>query len=395
MKKVLLTSLIIGSSIASFAQGVQATQPGYAWDSFDTKEEYTNTVGDDFQLGIYSWRDTLNTAIPYFKKTTVPPLKRESLNDGVLKGDLTREGNGVLNYVVSQPHGLFIPQLGVTFGAGKSLNLTGASSSLVLKIGFKIDPASLAATQTRPGANGVKVKFSLKDINNVGIDSKGILGGKTNQYNDEIFVVIDKDGKFSVPAPLNKNTILLDDKTEPGVTFVTINFENDGADIGYEAIYPKLTDATYVTQNLCVDGLVGDDNAPIKGANKPKLGFDATKVAGFAITFLQNEQLAGDCYFKTTLTDLMFDITEFKLGNTTVGIAEDEVFNKKGFIAYPSPIKGGNIKLSATAENVKVYDVLGTMVFSANSASEINVDGFNKGLYIVKSSKGSTRFVVE
>lgn len=395
MKKILLTSLIIGSSIASFAQGVQATQPGYAWDSFDTKAEYTNTVGEDFQLGIYSWRDTLNTEIPYFKKTTVPPLKRESLNDGVLKGDLTREGNGVLNYVVSQPHGLFIPQLGVTFGAGKSLNLTGGSN-LTLTVGFKIDAASLAASQIRPTADGIKVKFSLKDINNVGIDSKGVLGGKTNQYNDEIFVVIDKTGKFKIPDPLkNKKTITLDDKSEPGVTFVTINFNNDGADIGYEAIYPKLTDDTYVTKSLCVDGLVGDDNAPTKGANKPKLGFDSTKVAGFAITFLQNEQLGGDCYFKTTLTDFKFDITVFSLGQIALGNAEDEVFNKKGFIAYPSPIKGGNIKLSATAENVKVYDVLGTMVFSANSASEINVDAFNKGLYIVKSSKGSTRFVVE
>jgi len=368
MKKVLLTSLILGSSIASFAQTnpvVVAEAPGGAYENFDAKTEYSNTAGPDYDLGIYLWKDTLNTATPYYKRDASNVAT--AFTDGVLKSSQTRNGDGVVTFTVSQPHGLFIPQVGVTFGKGKSLNLTGASS-LYLKIGFQMDLVSLAATQTSVSSDGIKVKFSLKDANDVGIDSKGALAGKNNQYLDEIFVVIDKTGKFTVPASL-KNTITLDATTTPGVTYVTLNFNDVGTDKGYEAIYPKLTDVEYVDNENCVGDLTGDGG--IKGASNPKLGFDATKVAGFALTFLQNQQLAGDCYFKTTLTDLTFSITDFQLGNSTLAVADEEVFNNN--------------------EVVSVYDMMGAFV----ATGKLKELGLESGkLYVVKSGNKSRKIVM-
>lgn len=389
MKKILLTSLIIGSSIASFAQGIQAAAPGFAWDSFDKAKEYGDVVGTDPSLGIYLFRDSTNLNTPYIKGF-------KHFTDGKYAYNKTREGDGVLSFIVSQPYGLFKPQIGVVFGDGKTINLTG-TSSLVLRVGLKIDIATV------PNLEGVKIKFGIKSINGldtVAIDSKGSLGGKTNQYLNELAIQVKKNkAGTALLAPtvpnestMPPNTITFPPSTEPGVILVDINFNG-----GYEAVYPAIQlKADGAAANACVGAVKGNGGTGVVGASNPKKGFDSTHVSGFQLTFLSANQVSDDCYFNEELVDFKVDFTEFKLGDLTVGLGYDEeVFNKRGFIAYPSPIKGGNLKLSATAENVKVYDVLGTMVFSANSASEINVDGFNKGLYIVKSSKGSTRFVVE
>ena len=361
MKKVLLTSLILGSSIATFAQApyVGVDSPGGAYDSFNSATEYSST-GADPELGIYFWKDTNSVTIPYFKEVA---LVEKSLNDGVLKSDKVRTGNGEIAFKVSQPHGLFIPQVGVTFGKGKSLDLTGASS-LYLKIGFKMNLASLAATKS-----GIKIKLALKDANDIGIDAKGKLGGASNQYLDEIYVTVDKTGLFKVSLDL-KNTITLDKDSEPGTTFVIVNFNDVGTDIGYEAVYPTLTETQYLNQK-CVKEISGS-NPLIKGASAPKLGFDAKKVKGVAITFLQDYTIGGDdCYFKNALTDLEFALTEIKLGGPTVGILDEFVADNN--------------------QEVSVYDMMGALV-SKGKLSELNLESGK--LYIVKSGNKSRKIIM-
>lgn len=372
MKKVLLTSLILGSSIAGFSQDpiVRTTssgdKPAGAFDSFNSATEYSNTDGSDFDLGIYFWNDTNNIAVPYYKRNGANP---EAKTDGVLKSTKVRSGDGELAYTVSQPHGLFSPQVGVTFGSGKSLDLTGASS-LHLKIGIKMDLTTLSTVAST--AKGIKLKFVLKDANGTGIDAKGILGGTTNQWKDELYVLIDKTGKFTISPDLSKTSppITFDATTTPGVTYVTINFNNAGTDIGYEAVYPKLTDESYTIAEDCVSSTKGDQG--VNGASAPKTGFDATKVAGFALTFLQAEQIAGDCYFNTTLTDLKFSLTEFQLGNTTLGIESDELLANRN-------------------EVVSVYDMMGKFV----ATGKLKELGLESGkLYVVKSGDKSRKIIM-
>jgi hypothetical protein len=368
MKKVLLTSLILGSSIASFAQNprVVSTSPGGAFDSFDAATEYSDTEGSDPALGIYFWNDTNNIAVPYFKRVAAVPSE---LTDGVLKSQKVRSGNGEIAFTVSQPHGLFSPQVGVTFGAGKSLNLTGASS-LTLKIGFKMDLTSLAAVAST--AKGIKVKFSLKDANDVGIDAFGKLGGTSNQWKDELYILINKTtGEFTASPDLSKTNppITFDATKTPGVTYVTVNFATVGTDLGYEALYPTLTKGSYIDEESCVATIKGDGG--IFGASTPKTGFDASKVAGFAITLLQAEQIAGDCHFNTALTDLSFSITEFNLGNIAVGLTEDELFNANN--------------------TVSVYDMMGSFI-ATGKLKELNLTSGK--LYIVKSGNKSKKIIM-
>lgn len=369
MKKVLLTSLILGSSIASFAQNprVKAASPGGAFDSFDAATEYSDTEGSDPALGIYLWNDTNNVAVPYYKRDV--DATPTAYTNGVLKSTKVRSGNGEIAFTVSQPHGLFSPQVGVTFGAGKSLDLTG-TSSLTLKVGFKMDLASLAAAAST--TKGIKVKFSLKDAEGVGIDAFGKLGGQNTQWKDELYVLIDKTtGTFTTSPDLSKTNppITFDASTTPGVTYVTVNFASVGTDLGYEAVYPKLNDASYIDDENCVGTIKGDGG--VFGASAPKTGFDATKVAGFAITLLQAEQVAGDCYFNTTLTDLTFALTEFNLGNIAVGLTEDELFN--------------------TNNTVSVYDMMGSFV-ATGKLKELNLTSGK--LYIVKSGNKSKKIIM-
>lgn len=368
MKKVLLTSLILGTSIASFAQGarVKAVSPGGAFDSFDLSTEHSDTEGSDPALGIYLWNDIDSTTVKYYKLD--PDAVPTVYTNGVLKSKKVRSGNGEIAFTVSQPHGLFSPQVGVTFGAGKSLDLTGASF-LTLKIGFKIDLASLATAAS--SADGIKVKFSIKDADDVGIDAFGTKGGKGDQWKDELYFLINKTtGAFTASPNLSKTNppITFDATTTSGVTYVTVNFASVGADLAYEAVYPKLTDATY-TDDQCVNTTRGDQG--VLGASAPKTNFNAAKVAGFSLTFLDAAQDAGDCFFNKTLTDFMFSLTEFNLGNIAVGLSDEEAFSNNALVS--------------------VYDMMGSFV----ATGKLKELGLESGkLYIVRSGNKSKKIIM-
>jgi len=55
--------------------------------------------------------------------------------------------------------------------------------------------------------------------------------------------------------------------------------------------------------------------------------------------------------------------------------------------AYPNPVEGGIINFNKVI-NVSIYDVQGKLIMTFNNTNFINVDSFEKGIYILKSDDG-------
>lgn len=357
MKKVLLTALSLGAALLANAQGIKKEAPGYAFDNFSTVSEFGLTGG----LGIYFWRDTLNNAMPYIQD-------KVEYTDGVYKVEKTRLGDGKLSYTVSQPYGRYEP-FGVGFGEGQSIDLSGGGY-LKAKVGFKFDLSTLPT-------QGIRVKMALKDAGDKLIDSKGTNAGTGDQYKDELFFTVSKNGVYAANGTAAAGAItIVKDVVDPSVSYVTFNFED-----GYYANYSTISTAA------CPVFLPATT------------GFDASKVTSLQITVVHGFQISTDCYQPRELGGVKFDMTSLVIGDIANAI-EDSKLSTSNISLSPVPANGGFVSFKSngqnvTVENVRIMDVIGNVVYSAPSASQINVDQFKKGLYVVQTSKGTSRLVVE
>lgn len=335
MKKGLLTAM--GLSAALFASAQQLIFPGDAGKPGVAVDDFSNTDLKDFatpegDYGIYFWKNLVDNKFPYFAAVaddagTFGPI--QPFTDGILKVEGTRKV-GALDYVVSQPVGIYQP-LGFGFGtirtsatdsSKQSINLSAeAGKYMKAAISFNFDLAALATTTA-----GYKVKISLEDAMGKLIDSYGTNGGTDNQYKDELYLTISKAGKFSLGsnATLSAKAKMTIEGGTDGVGTVTFDFSG-----GYGSKYRVITAGPTKT------------NCPIP---LPAVrGFDSTKVAGVQITVVAQEQVAGNCYQNVKLTDAKFAITKVVVGDIAASVENEQLFATRGFVAYPSPTEGGDV----------------------------------------------------
>ena len=259
-----------------------------------------------------------------------------------------------MGYSLSQPYNASLP-IGFDFGKGKSIDVGQGYAKLKLVLGANTDTS-------------LYFLFTLKDaagniVNHVGPNS----AVKDNWYKDEIGFVIDKGNaiRYNYNAALGvKNAVQF---TQVGDS-ITVNIDFTGA---YNGDY---------------------------GSGTAKFNFDSTMLSEVLITVVNDHQNAKDGYNRYGLADAEVVFSKIVVGDinfTPLDLKDETLFAAKGFMVYPNPTKEGTVHFNINAENVKVVDLLGNVVFSAASASEVNTASFNKGIYVVNSSKGTTRFVVE
>lgn len=372
MKKVLL-AILICSYYFAFSQFIE---PGDPYNKYYSESDYL--ISNNFRKIYYS-KDTISNNVRYFKADRAI---KKVLNNGVFSSQKIKSGDNSLSYTVSQPYGITIPHVNLCCGEGKRIDINNSQLPNI-SLEFTPDSASLANTYS---GRGIKIKFSLTDIHGTRLDHKGDNAGTSSQFKDEISIYISKTGEFIIPSSLPTGTITTQ---KYGTSRITIDFSQ-----AYEAVYPKLDSLSYTWDESCIGDIIGDGG--VKGASKPKTNFDYSNIASFQMTFTDLIWNAGDCYYHYELTNFKFELSNINIACSDVlGNDKEKILNKHEFIAYPNPTKGGFIQLSATATNIRIYDSFGTEVFSANTASEINVDEFRKGLYTILSSKGTTRFVLE
>jgi hypothetical protein len=123
--------------------------------------------------------------------------------------------------------------------------------------------------------------------------------------------------------------------------------------------------------------------------------FDPSIVSGVEFRVVDARQVSQDGNKSPALAACTFSLIKFHIGTLVLcgGLADDFVPSHKKNV-MPNPIQSGNLKFEED-KHIKVLDIMGHVVYASETASQINVDGWVKGVYLLQTSTGSARFIVE
>ncbi len=200
-----------------------------------------------------------------------------------------------------------------------------------------------------------------------------------NDCNKPIFARLaakDANGKFvslnGVPAAADAWKYSIDIKIDAGGTGTIIkNAMNDN--------------------NIALSGTFdgGSDVAWVGGVATILTDFDKTKVAGFQLTIIDASAnppgaLSG-----------VIHITKARVGNVNCVVGVNETSAKNNyFTIYPNPVTNGVLNFNGTVSDIYIYNAAGQMVKSVYKADKVNVNDLSKGLYMIKTSKGFSKFTI-
>jgi len=340
MKKVLLSGLALFAGLAaSFGQSCTEgfyPEAHYAGDKFTKKTSWNN---------VYWWtqiKEVTNVDVDSLDETDAVTCHKDSLP---FTYKWTRLGNGKLSYVMTQRYGKYEP-VGVGWGTDKNgkqavLDLSGGNE----KITF---------TFVNTSAYNIELRVALQDSNKFSVNA---LGDSDDDmvFNDE-----------------NKTTV------KAGATLTkTVSYTPAGTDLPYQSVYKY-------------------DACSVGTAFGKETSFNPKIVSAVTFTVINTlNSAAFDGYKPYTLNNVTFDFTDFHVGAPAVictGL-DDNNISGKSFKVVPNPAT--SYVEFPEAQNVKVMDAMGKLVYSANTASRMDVSNLTKGVYVIQTSNGASRFVVE
>ncbi|MFH4966992.1 T9SS type A sorting domain-containing protein [Gaetbulibacter sp. M240] len=168
---------------------------------------------------------------------------------------------------------------------------------------------------------------------------------------------------------------------QSGMYTATVNYRHEGANKRFQVyIYPPdLSTSTAIVNANAGNPVLGRTD----GGGTPVF-MDSDPTTPFELT-------AGTWIIRTRLLDATWDLDylTFSLQSTL----SDDDFQKKAsvFKAYPNPANNGQFNLNIETEWV-VYNVLGVKVLEGESKT-INLSGFSKGIYVLKTPFASKMLV--
>ena len=91
--------------------------------------------------------------------------------------------------------------------------------------------------------------------------------------------------------------------------------------------------------------------------------------------------------------DLTLTTFTAKIISGPTGIKEVSA-KTNNFAIYPNPVTNGEINFRETISNIYIYNTQGALVKSAAQANNLDVSDLAHGLYIIKTSKGISKFAI-
>lgn len=122
------------------------------------------------------------------------------------------------------------------------------------------------------------------------------------------------------------------------------------------------------------------------------VSFDFTKVVSMEFTITNN---LVDLNWETlALSGFSGTFNSVKLGSTAANSNGVEQLSKAVINAYPNPANA-QVTFSQTLNNVQVFNSIGELVLVKNQANQIDVSTLAQGIYVVNSTEGTVKLVVQ
>ena len=127
--------------------------------------------------------------------------------------------------------------------------------------------------------------------------------------------------------------------------------------------------------------------------------FDFSKVTAVMFTVVNANCPAcngngGTSYNPYALIDYPISVTEVKVGACPVAVGLTNAATKSTVSVYPNPASE-KVSFSKSLTDVTVFNALGNVIETAATSAGLNVSNYNAGIYFIKSSEGTTQFVVK
>lgn len=366
MKKILLSAFTLGLGLSAMSQGITTKA---AFDDFRKASEFA----DQYSIPRSEFNTFANGACGTLDTAYMGLFTYESKDTDTIKMTVTRNmTDGQLDLEVTQFKGKYEP-FGFIFGSyckdgGEGKFGLDLSANAMLEFTVKVNSLDLKPTMvdgTPSNGTGVQIKVQAEDGkgNSIAFD-KSYNGLAKDAWKYEIGIT----GDVATQTTNNFNNEL--DHIEAGET-VTIKYD---------------------LKNGLVANAKGDAPA------SPAITFDYTDVRAIKITFASNNKDTKSGYDPYE-HDGSYSITAFKLGDVvTEGLEEANGLSDKATkltaSVFPNPATS-KVNFSEVLENVAIYNAQGTQVFTAASTNNVDVSGFEAGMYFVKSDKGATSFIVK
>ncbi|MFM7022027.1 MAG: T9SS type A sorting domain-containing protein [Flavobacteriales bacterium] len=157
--------------------------------------------------------------------------------------------------------------------------------------------------------------------------------------------------------------------------------------------YRVLSIAPNETKVFSGDFTGGQHKTWVNGTPTFSTGLDLLKVVEIDFTIVNADQPESNGWGPLAITDATFTFNYVKIGNVA-GTGVSEISNKM-ISVYPNPSQDGMVTFSQQLTNVNVYNTMGQLLLSANSATKLDISTLSAGIYVLQSNEGQSKLVVE
>jgi hypothetical protein len=123
-------------------------------------------------------------------------------------------------------------------------------------------------------------------------------------------------------------------------------------------------------------------------------GLDFTKVVEVDFTIVNADQPEANAWQPYAITDATVTLNYFKLG-AVGGVGINDINGNSLVSIYPNPSNAGLVNFSEQLTNVNLYNTVGQLMLSANTAKKLDISTLSAGIYMLTSTQGMSKLIVE
>ena len=152
--------------------------------------------------------------------------------------------------------------------------------------------------------------------------------------------------------------------------------------------------AAGATQVLSGDFAGGQHKVWVGGSPTFTTGLDLSQVIEMDFTVVNADQPESNGWGPLPITDAAFRFNYVKVG-AVGGVGINDINGNNIISLYPNPSNATAVNFSQQLTNVNLYNTVGQLLLSSNSATKLDISTLSAGIYMLTSNEGMSKLIVE